>query len=190
MAEVGASENTLRFPEGERSSSSYGNDYLSEFDRVIRTYVRPTEKKALEWGMGHTTLFLLDNREAYGLAALVSIDHVRDYVDRVVAQFPVWPGFMPLHADLMGPKLGNRDPELNYATLPLSLGRSFDLIYIDGRRRLECALAATQLCARNGVVVLHDYRRRRYDMVRLLYDILEDGSQFRVMRPKSLLVAR
>ena len=40
--------------------------------------------------------------------------------------------------------------------------------------------------AADGIVVLHDYRRRRYDMVRVLFDIVEDGSQFRVMRPKPL----
>ncbi|HEY1474182.1 MAG TPA: hypothetical protein VGF53_08880 [Pseudolabrys sp.] len=123
------------------------------------------------------------------MAGLVSIDHDRSFLDQVVPQFPAWPGFVPLHADLMGPKLSDRDPELNYATLPVGLGRSFDFIYIDGRRRLECALIATQVCAPDGIVVLHDYRRRRYDSVRLLYDILEEGSQFRVMRQKTTLAA-
>jgi hypothetical protein len=178
--------NRLTFEAAERSSLAYGKDYLSELDRVIRAYVRPAEKNFLEWGMGHTTLFLAENRAAYGLTGLVSIDHDRDYFQRVVAQLPAWPGFTPLCADLMGPKMSDRDPEPNYATLPLSLRRRFDLVYIDGRRRLECALVATQVCAADGVVVLHDYRRRRYDMVRLLYDIVEDGSQFRVMRPKPL----
>lgn len=178
--------NKLQFANAARTSRSYGEDYLSEFDRVIRSFVPPAPINALEWGMGNTTLFLAENRETYGLSSLVSIDHDRDYLERVVAQLPVWQGFLPLHADLMGPKLSNRDPEPNYATLALTLQRRFDLIYIDGRRRLECALVATQICTPDGVVVLHDYRRRRYDLVKILYDIVDEGSQFRVMRPKAL----
>jgi hypothetical protein len=38
------------------------------------------------------------------------------------------------------------------------------------------------LCHPDTIVVLHDYRRRRYQPVKALYEILEDGSQFRVMR--------
>ncbi|HEY1474181.1 MAG TPA: hypothetical protein VGF53_08875 [Pseudolabrys sp.] len=40
--------NTLCVAQGERSSSAYGDDYLSEFDRIIRTHVRAANKNALE----------------------------------------------------------------------------------------------------------------------------------------------
>ena len=186
MPDAPAFVHKLIFATAERSSMSYGADYLTEFDRVIRCHLLPREKNVLEWGVGHTTLFLVENHATYDLGSLVSIDHDCDYLKSVVAQLPAWPGFEPFCCDLMGPKLSDRDPEPNYATFPLSLQRRFDLIYIDGRRRLECALAATQVCAPDGIVVLHDYRRRRYDMVRVLFDIVEDGSQFRVMRPKPL----
>jgi len=178
--------NRLQFANAVRSSRAYGEDYLSEIDRIIRSHVPPAPINALEWGMGHTTLFLAEHREHYGLAGLVSIDHDRDYLERVVAQLPAWSGLLALHGDLMGPKRSDRDPEPNYATLALTLGRRFDFIYIDGRRRLECALVATQICTPGGIVVLHDYRRRRYDLVKVLYDVVEEGSQFRVMRPKPL----
>lgn len=32
------------------------------------------------------------------------------------------------------------------------------------------------------VVVLHDYRRTRYQPMKALYEVIEDGAQFRVMR--------
>ena len=121
MSEARGFVNKLHFEKSERSSLAYGEDYLSEFDRIIRSYVRPPQKNLLEWGMGHTTLFLVENHAAYGLSGLVSIDHDRDYLDRVVAQLPTWQGFTPLYCDLMGPKLSDRDPEANYATLPLTL---------------------------------------------------------------------
>jgi hypothetical protein len=34
------------------------------------------------------------------------------------------------------------------------------------------------------IVALHDYRRTRYQPVTALFDIVEDGPQFRVLRPK------
>jgi hypothetical protein len=93
-------------------------------------------------------------------------------------------------ADLIGPKLSDRDPELNYAMLPLGWGRKFDFIYIDGRRRMECAMVATLVSHSGTIVILHDYRRARYQSVRLLFDIIEDGPQFRVMRPSDIVLTR
>jgi hypothetical protein len=184
MSDSSALANELTFGSSVRGSEVYGADYLSELDRLIRLFVPREHGAVLEWGIGNSTLFLLDNHARYGVRRLVSIDHDRAYFDAVLAQLPHWPGFHPLCCDLMGPKLSDRDPEPNYATVPLTLGHRFDLIYIDGRRRLECALVAVQLCNPAGVVLMHDYRRRRYDSVRVLYDVLEEGSQFRVMRPK------
>ena len=53
---------------------------------------------------------------------------------------------------------------------------------------MECALVASLLCHEDSVVLLHDYRRARYQVARAFYDIVEDGPQFRVMRPKPALL--
>jgi hypothetical protein len=85
---------------------------------------------------------------------------------------------------MTAPCLTDRDEGLSYSTFPLSLGYKFDFIYIDGRRRLECALTAAIMCHPQTIVVLHDYRRTRHQSVKGLFDIVEDGPQFRVMRRK------
>jgi hypothetical protein len=90
-----------------------------------------------------------------------SIDDNKDYLDQLVAQ----------------PRSG-----IELFQLPARLRPPFDFIFIDGRRRLECALVASLLCHPDTVVVLHDYRRSRYQPVKVIYDIVEDGPQFRVMR--------
>ena len=77
---------------------------------------------------------------------------------------------------------------MNYATFPLSIEARFDIIFIDGRRRMECAFTAAQLCRADTIVILHDYRRGRYQGVRFLFDIIEDGTQFRVMKLKPLFL--
>jgi hypothetical protein len=167
-----------------RSSEDYGADYLSELRRILTRFVKPVTRSYLEWGAGNTTLAIVEWRNELAVDTFYSIDNDRAYLDDVVRQIPPWSGFHPICADLTGPKAGDRDPELNYSTLPLGLAPSFDFILIDGRRRLECAFVAALLCHPDTVVVLHDYRRKRYQPVTALFEIIEDGSQFRVMRPR------
>lgn len=139
--------------------------------------------------MGNSTQFLIEQREPLRLSALFSLDCAPDYFVALRQTLPNWDAFHPFCIDLMGPKASDRDPELNFATFPLSLDAQFDMIFIDGRRRMECALTAAQLCRPDTVVALHDYRRARYQGVRLLFDIVEDGTQFRVMKLKPRLTA-
>jgi hypothetical protein len=170
-----------------RNSDAFGPDYLSELRRILQQHVRPVTRAFLEWGTGNTTLAIIQWHDMLQVDNFFSIDDNAAYLEDLVRQFPPWSGFHPIHADLIGPKAGDRDPELNYSTLPLTLAAHFDFIFIDGRRRMECALMAALMCHQESVVVLHDYRRRRYQPVKALYDIVEDGSQFRVMRPRRSL---
>ena len=174
---------------GTRSSFSYGDDYLSELRRVITTYADDAARRLLEWGMGNSTQFFIENRSALGLVALYSLDHAPNYFAELLETLPKWENFHPFCVDLMGPKASDRDPEPNFATFPGSLNIKFDIVYIDGRRRMECALASAQFCHSRTIVVLHDYRRMRYQGVHLLFDIVEDGTQFRVMKLKPQLLA-
>jgi hypothetical protein len=177
-------ENTITVGGVTRSSRAYGDDYLTELRRVLRQHVKPVTRAFLEWGAGNTTLAIHQLRETLAIDDFYSIDDSQAYLDELAAQLPPWSGFHPVCLDLTGPKLSDRDPELTYSTWPLSLGRNFDFIFIDGRRRLECAFIASLMCHRETIVLLHDYRRARYQPVKALFEIVEDGTQFRVMRPR------
>jgi hypothetical protein len=177
-----ACENQIRIGNDVRSSRAFGLDYLAEFRRVLSQHVKPVTRAFLEWGAGHATLDILQMRDRLAIDHFFSIDDNKDYLDQLVAQFPAWSGFHPYCCDLTGPIVNDRDQELNYSNFPLGFDRRFAFIFIDGRRRLECALVASLLCHPDTVVVLHDYRRSRYQPVKVIYDIVEDGPQFRVMR--------
>jgi hypothetical protein len=167
-----------------RSSDIYGFDYLPELRRILHRYVKPVTRAYLEWGTGNSTLAIIQWRDSLGIERFYSIDDNADYLAQLVPQFPQWSGFHSICADLTGPKLSDRDDGLNYSTVPLTLESQFDFIFIDGRRRLECAFVAWLLCHPDTIVVLHDYRRTRYQPIRVHYEVLEDGSQFRVMRAR------
>ena len=91
---------------------------------------------------------------------------------------------IPFAVDLAGP-LSPVSMEPNYATLPMTLLRGWDLIVIDGRRRLECALVANVVAFPDTLIALHDYRRERYALVRTILDVVEDLPEYRLMRKRS-----
>ena len=166
---------------------TYGQDFLPELRRIVLAYT-PTTPKLLEWGAGVSTL-LLSEFAASSAGSLVSIEHNATYANSVLSRVR-HPATLRLFAEgLEGPRFCQDDVGLNYSTLPLSLGTSFDFVMIDGRRRLECAYSAFVLSTEHTVVVLHDYRRTRYQSVKVLFDVIEDGAQFRVMRPKPTLLS-
>jgi hypothetical protein len=175
--------------EGQVSDAAtlFGADYIPELRRIVDTHA-PAAATFLEWGTGVSTLLFAEIAgERSG--AFVSIDHHAEYARSAVAGIRPPAIVRSLVADLEGPMLGQDDPGCNYSSLPLSLGMDFDFIYIDGRRRIECAHTAFLLSSPSTIVVLHDYRRERYQAVKVLFDVLEDGSQFRVLKAKPSLLA-
>ena len=162
-------------------AASYGRDYIAEFETIFeRLEMRP--KTILEWGSGLSSLILLEKSKDWESCLFVSIDNDKAYQDAVFADRALPPFFQMVCLDLTGPCRNQRDPELNYSTYPLSLGTSFDLIYIDGRRRLECGYVAALLSHADTRVVMHDYRRARYQPILALFEVVEDGPQFRILR--------
>jgi predicted O-methyltransferase YrrM len=165
-------------------SSEYGDDYVDEFRRVLDTYA-PKAKRFLEWGAGYTTQLLAEHCERTQGELLLTVDNNPAYLRDVVKPLAGFAFLRSKAIDLTGPCTNDRDQGLNYSTFPLSLKTRFDFIFIDGRRRMECALMARMMCHAGSIVVLHDYRRERYQPVRTLFEIVEDGSQFRVMKPRA-----
>lgn len=168
----------------------FGPTYIDEFQRVLRTYAASGTANILEWGSGLTTQVLARHAESLpAVELLLTIDSNADYQKAIFADRVRPPFLKEVALDTIGPRNCGADPELAYSTYPLSLGRKFDFIFIDGRRRMECAFIATLLSHSKTVVALHDYRRGRYQPILALYDVIEDGAEFRVLRPRPSILA-
>lgn len=159
--------------------------YAAEFRRILQAHVTAGARNILEWGSGLTTQMLARHAETLpGVELLLTIDNKPKYQKAIFAA-RARPAFLQEMAlELTGPCESGRDPELAYATFPLSLGRTFDFIFIDGRRRMECAFVAALLSHERTIVAIHDYRRARYQPILALFDVIEDGPEFRVLRPR------
>ena len=70
----------------------------------------------------------------------------------------------------------------SYATIAYEYG-PFDMIFIDGRRRVECAIVAKQVISPGGVIMLHDKNRENYMRpLRPHIKIIEEGEKTIVFR--------
>ncbi len=73
----------------------------------------------------------------------------------------------------------------SFAHKIFDMGQNFDLIFVDGRNRVECILASIQNLAPGGVIILHDcYRKNYLDLIEPIIEIIERDKDTLVMKPK------
>jgi hypothetical protein len=167
---------------------------LAELAEIAKRAGSPGRLRVLEWGSGLSTSVLAKEAATRNEGLVVTIDHEGDYQRDVLAKVEAGHLVHPVCLALDGPLTVDthslaREP--NYATFPLELDGPWDLIVVDGRRRLECCLVAKRLADYSisllqcdPLIVLHDYRRRRYDLVLHLLYVEHDGPEYRVMRKR------
>lgn len=164
------------------SETVYGADYVPELKRLLETYGGPKTRAVLEWGSGVSSLIIAEYGDRWNSELFLTLDGDANYQNAVFAGRTMGPFVTVKALHEIGPGNGQIDPELTYSTYPLFLRDTFDLIFIDGRRRVECAYHAALLCHPGSIVIVHDYRRSRYQSMYGLFEAVEEGSQFLVLR--------
>ncbi len=118
--------------------------YLALLDTVI---ARRNPRRILEWGPGRSTQRMLD------LLPTAQIDSVEHN--------PAWLAHWQQRLDTERATL-HQWPARERYTDPPGLSGPYDLIFVDGRWRRRCLIAAAELLAPGGVVILHDAQRQYY----------------------------
>lgn len=135
--------------------------------RAIRTCLKLFNKpiNALEWGNGRYAMLLsdlLDDGSAWNV-----IIHDQMVYDRIISTVEKCPsGVSITHISPERPYDGLTDGDFigfrKYVLAPTALNRSFDLILVAGRARIECMAVAWELLSDNGVMVLPDAQNQEY----------------------------
>lgn len=123
---------------------------------------------ALEWGSGNSTLYFASKLPKG--SSWCAIEHNREWAEKVAKQLeesrrsdisltyiPPQGGWCEGQGD------GDRFTFGNYIDFPATLHRNFQIIFVDGRARVDCMRAAWPLLDENGVMILHDAQRQAYD---------------------------
>ncbi len=139
------------------------------------------ELRVFEWGAGTSTIFYakflwdqcrpfqwfaMDNSKYWSDQCRTDITEIglSDQVTIDCCSFPAYweyPGSSP-GAPLVPDSAKNSAEVAEYVGKPAKLGGRFDVIFIDGRYRRRCLLAAREALSPNGVVILHDAEREHY----------------------------
>lgn len=128
------------------------------------------DMEVLEWGSGSSTKAISKR-----VKDVVTIEHDRAYFKLIEAEnlhnvkaYHVMPNSIEKRGNC-----GTLENYRDYINLPKVFKRKFDLIFIDGRARVECAKVAVELLKPNGVILIHDYRNPNPDCDRLEYREVE-----------------
>ena len=104
-------------------------------------------RRILEWGPGYSTELM--GKLCQG-AETVSIEHDGKWYREAVHKYSQ---YAQIYHIVEG-----------YVSWPLLPNKGkFDLIFIDGRRRVECMVVAFLCLGKGGAIVLHDAERERYE---------------------------
>jgi predicted O-methyltransferase YrrM len=141
-------------PYNDLDSGNYS--YQKTFQKYLSTVI---PKQVLEWGPGYST---------YMLASLCpdvkiySIEHDLNWLSITKERLqPFNKRVEIIHKNVNA-------PACQYATYGYNLFDKcgpFDLIFIDGRRRVECCMVALDIISSDGIMILHDAERKSYRRV-------------------------
>jgi GT2 family glycosyltransferase len=158
-----------------------GNSIPEELLSLLNRYAG-SALRLLEWGAGDHTAIMAGFAHMHGAEMLLSIDHRAEHLRAVVEQLPRYTFLHPRFIDAEELNETGSDIDVAYAHYPLMLGVGFDVILVAGRWRMECAMLARRLLEPGGIVVFRDWKHRRYEPLRELFEVLEESKQFLVLR--------
>lgn len=105
------------------------------------------DQRVFEFGCGNSTLWWAERTRH-----VTAVEHHPDWARKVAADAPA--NVSVLEVEL--------EPDGEYCRTPTRLESEFDVLIVDGRDRVNCALRSLSALAPSGVVIWDDSHRRRY----------------------------
>lgn len=151
---------------------------MYSFVPILTKYIdRIKPKKCLEWGPGKSTSVFFKNIS--NDSSLISIEHNINYFNQAKTN---------IGSDSRWTLLLNSATKRSssYAHCIFNYDHNFDLVFVDGRRRVECCFAAMIKLNKNGIIILHDSNRKTYlDILNPYILIIENIKDTLVFKPKN-----
>lgn len=120
--------------------------------------------RILEWGSGGSTVYFTAFLRSRGIPyEWTSIEYHKGWHEKVQSALSDDPNTAVVLFDSGNGSILQPDiPMDEYVAYPRTLGKKFDFILVDGRKRRRCLLEARNLVSDDGFVFLHDAQRSYY----------------------------
>ena len=132
--------------------------WMSEFEVIFFKKHLKNNQRVLEWGCGSSTISI-----SKLVKEVHSIEHNKDWYDNINSKISNTNISLylcePDNEYVEGSHCGTFQQFETYVKKPLELGK-FDLIFIDGRARIECAKICKDISHKDTLIFIHDYRGR------------------------------
>jgi len=118
----------------------------------------------LEWGSGGSTVYFTDFLKKENINyTWTSLEYNRVWYDKISRLTASDKDIDLILFDVGNTELKQRNTSMDeYVSYPSTLGKKYDVIFVDGRKRRRCLLEAKSLLKSGGTVILHDARRTYY----------------------------
>lgn len=143
-------------------------------EKELSNFSNYSDIDILEWGSGGSTEYfseILRNRGVFFMWESIEYD-VKWYI-RMLKLYLTNVRFHLFDEEVLrnDDRRALRNKPMNeYVLLPRKLGKKYNVIFIDGRKRRRCLLESLDLLKLYGIVLLHDADRKYYHCVMEKYD--------------------
>lgn len=107
-----------------------------------------------EFGSGNSTIYYAKRAKK-----VVSVEHDKEWFDKISAS-------APSNSEMVFSELQTGG---EYSKMPSAMEQQFDIIIVDGRDRVNCCYNSISALSENGVVVLDDSERLKYNDARIFF---------------------
>lgn len=131
---------------------------------LLASAVRSGRVDVLEWGSGGSTVYFTRFLRSRSIAyTWTSLEYNARWARDVERELGGDPNTSIVLIDVGNDRVLQRYNEMEeYILYPNTMGRKFDFVFVDGRKRRRCLLEARHLLKEGGVALLHDAERRYY----------------------------
>ena len=135
---------------------------IEVIERILSSY--GTHIDVLEWGSGGSTVYFTNYLAKKGISyTWLSLEYNRKWYNKIAEATKDDPDTNIVLFDVGNDELRQPDIPMNeYVAYPGTLGKKYDVVLVDGRKRRRCVLEAKDLLKKGGRVLLHDARRTFY----------------------------
>ncbi len=135
---------------------------IAVIEKILLSFKHSVD--VLEWGSGGSTVYFTEFLQKHGADyTWLSLEYNKEWYEKVFHAVKDDSRTSLVLFDVGNTKLKQNDLPMNeYVNYPRALGKKYDFILVDGRKRRRCLLEARQLLKPGGRVILHDARRTYY----------------------------